>query len=66
MGLSVHGSLFSEGGRRLLEDFGIKLRAGSIEEEISTSVDKVYHLLRDTLDLDAIEQIYMDSMVKHA
>ena len=66
VGLSVHGSLFSEGGKRILEDFGIKLRAGSIEEEISTSVDKVYQLLRDTLDLDIIDQIYRDSMVKHA
>lgn len=66
VGLSVHGSLFSEGGRKLLEDFGIRLRTGSMQDEIKASVERAFRILKEALHLDAIEQIYMDSMAKQA
>ncbi|QKR00019.1 cobyric acid synthase [Metallosphaera tengchongensis] len=61
IGISIHGALYSEGGKKLLERFGIKIYSGSLKQEVTESVDLIYRILRDRVDLSLIEQIYRES-----
>ncbi len=63
-GLSVHGSLYSEGGRNILKEYGIKLEGISLKDQIEETVNKLADVIKERVDLEAIEQIYMDNTVK--
>ncbi len=57
IGTSVHGSLFS-GFRKALEDFGIKIWANTLEEEIVEMANKAKKAFMEKVDFNAIEEIY--------
>jgi adenosylcobyric acid synthase len=58
IGTSVHGFMFSPGGKSLLKEVGIKINSSSLEEEISSQVSLIEKILRSSVDLDKIEEIY--------
>ncbi|MCI2414243.1 MAG: cobyric acid synthase [Candidatus Aramenus sp.] len=57
IGTSIHGSLYS-GFRKLLEGFGIKIWAKSMEEEIAEMASKATEAFRKGVDIDTIQEIY--------
>ncbi len=57
LGLSIHGFMFSE-GRSLLKALGLKISSGRLEEEVRDQVLFILNTLKDSIDLDKIEEIY--------
>ncbi len=57
MGLSIHGSLFSS-FRKELENYGIKIFSGSMQEEIENMVQKNVKIIKENIDIDRIDEIY--------
>ena len=61
VGYSIHGSLFSEGGKKLLNEiFGIKIYASSLQEEIRGQAEKLSKEFKEHIDIDLLSQISMD------
>ncbi|BBD72778.1 cobyric acid synthase CobQ [Sulfodiicoccus acidiphilus] len=58
VGLSVHGSLYSEFGKNFASLFGIKVDSSSLIEEVRKQVESVSSALRSQLDLDAIRSTW--------
>ncbi|BDC00151.1 cobyric acid synthase [Saccharolobus caldissimus] len=61
LGISIHGSLFSEGGKNLLELFGIKIHSLSMNEEIQNQAVETEKILRKHVYIDEIFEIYQGS-----
>ncbi|AEB95976.1 MULTISPECIES: cobyric acid synthase [Metallosphaera] len=61
IGLSIHGSLYSEGGKAILKQLGIKIGSSSLEDDIKKSVNLAYDIIKDKVDLERIEQIYIEN-----
>ena len=60
IGYSIHGSFYSDGGKKLLrEKFGIKVYSGTFEEEIKKEIDRLTKLMERHLHLDVIKGIYL-------
>lgn len=61
LGYSIHGSLFSDGGKKLLyENFGIKIYSSSLEEEIKQQAEKIANIMRRYIDVDLLNQINLE------
>ncbi|BFH72743.1 cobyric acid synthase [Sulfurisphaera javensis] len=61
MGFSIHGSLFSKGGKKLLEEqYGIKIYASSMEEEIREQADKFSAIFKKHIYVDLLSQINIE------
>ncbi|TRM76345.1 cobyric acid synthase [Sulfolobus sp. A20-N-F6] len=59
IGLSIHGSLFSEGGKKLLKELSdIEVYSSSMNQEIQSQVSLIETLLNKYLHLDEIMEIY--------
>ncbi|ACP38872.1 cobyric acid synthase [Saccharolobus islandicus] len=58
IGLSVHGSLFSEGMKKLLKEFNINIYSLSMVDEIQQQAIRVEQFLRKYLHIDEIVEIY--------
>ncbi|WP_221289426.1 cobyric acid synthase [Stygiolobus caldivivus] len=60
LGYSVHGSLFSKGGQKILrEKFGIKIYTDSFEEEAKKDIERVSYFISKFLHVDEIRDIYL-------
>ncbi len=58
IGISVHGTLFSDGMKKLLKEFNINIHSQSMEEEIKQQAIRVEQFLRKYLHIDEIVEIY--------
>jgi len=58
LGYSIHGSLFSEGGKKLLNEvFGIKIYVSSMEEEIKEQAERLSKVFKEHIDVYLLNQI---------
>ncbi|BAK54788.1 cobyric acid synthase [Sulfurisphaera tokodaii] len=58
LGYSIHGSLFSDGGKKLLyELYGIKVNSKSLEEEIKDQSERLANIFKRYIDVDLLNQI---------
>ena len=61
LGYSIHGSLFSEGGKKLLSDlFGIKIYSSSLQEEIKEQAERLSKAFKEYIDVDLLNQINIE------
>jgi len=61
LGYSIHGSLFSEGGKKLLNDlFGIKIYSSSLQEEIREQTERLSKIFKEYVDVDLLNQINIE------
>ncbi|WP_338599333.1 cobyric acid synthase [Sulfolobus tengchongensis] len=60
VGLSVHGSLFSDGMKNLLNEFNIKIHSETMVSEIQQQALLVERTLRKYLHIDEIVDIYKE------
>lgn len=61
MGYSIHGSLFSEGGKRLMKEvFGIRINISAMHEEIQEQAKKLSLLFKKYVDVDLLNQINVE------
>ncbi|MEM4884809.1 MAG: cobyric acid synthase [Saccharolobus sp.] len=58
IGLSIHGSLFSEGGKMIMKEMGIEIYSSSMIEEIQNQAREVEMILRKYVYIDEIAEIY--------
>ncbi|EHP69297.1 cobyric acid synthase CobQ [Metallosphaera yellowstonensis MK1] len=63
-GLSLHGSLYSQGGRKLLEEIGLKFYGKSLEEEVREQVNLIAEIVRSKIDTETIWNIYTESRIR--
>ncbi|AHC50900.1 cobyric acid synthase [Sulfolobus acidocaldarius SUSAZ] len=60
LGLSIHGSMFSPGGKKILNEvFGLKIYAEDLETEIKKQVDNLSRVLKQHVDVDKIYELYI-------
>jgi adenosylcobyric acid synthase len=60
LGYSIHGSMFSEGGKKLLrEKFGVKINTKSFEDAVKDEVEKLTIVMKKYLHFDEIRDIYL-------
>ncbi len=58
---SLHGSLFSEGGKKAFEEMtGVEVKSGSFEEEAKKTVERILKVMRETVYLDEIREIWLN------
>jgi len=59
LGFSIHGTLYSESGKKLLNElFGIKINSGTLEEEIQEEVSRVARILKQYVDVETISSLF--------
>ncbi|MGC9105155.1 MAG: cobyric acid synthase [Thermoprotei archaeon] len=57
---SLHGSLFSEGGKKAFEEMtGVKLAPGSLEEEAEKTAERIVRVMKETVYLDEIRELWL-------
>ncbi len=60
---SLHGTLFSEGGKRAFRELtGVEVKAKTMEEEAKAMVDELIKIASSTLDLDYLRELWANSL----
>jgi len=63
MALSVHGSLYSEFGRNAVKEFGLRIWASSLEDEVKTQIEFLSRRVKEEVDVEGLRALWEESMI---